>query len=307
MSEGAMQTDVLSTKRFDVYRAVTDRIVEAIEAGAGEFVMPWHRAGPGLGRPTNAATRMKYQGVNVVALWAEAAALGYGSGWWATFEQWKGLGVRVRRGEHGATIVFYKRFEQNREEAEDEERGPRLLARAFRVFNSDQVDGWQPPEATPSNLAETLEQVEAFVRLTGAKVRHGGSAAFYQLKEDMIHMPDRGVFAGSPTSTPTETYYSTLLHELTHWTGAKHRLDRQFGERFGDEAYAVEELVAELGAAFLCADLEIANEPRLDHAQYLSHWLRVLAADRRAIFTAAKRAGEAAAYLSSFVDGAPPT
>jgi len=297
-----MQADVHSTKRFDVYRAVTDRIVEAIEAGAGEFVMPWHRAGPALGRPTNAATRMKYQGVNVVALWAEAAARGYGSGYWATYEQWSGLGAQVLRGERGSTIVFYKRLESKDEAQEDEERGPRLLARAFRVFNLDQVDRWQPPEALPTNLTETLEQAETFVRLTGAEIRYGGNAACYRHQEDVILLPERGAFVGSPACSPTEAYYSTLLHELTHWSGAKHRLDREFGKRFGDEAYAVEELVAELGAAFLCADLEIANEPRLDHAQYLAGWLKVLRGDRRAIFTAAKRAGEAAAYLGSFVD-----
>jgi antirestriction protein ArdC len=297
-----MQSAVLSPERFDVYRTITDKLVSAIEAGAGEFVMPWHRLGPGIGRPANAVSRMKYQGVNVVALWAEAMVRGYGSGWWATYEQWKKLGAQVRKGEHGTTVVFYKPRDQIENEDKEAGAGPRLFARAFRVFNSGQVDGWQPPEPLPANLAETLEQVEVFVASTAAKIRDGGDMACYRRKEDLIEVPDKSRFVGTATCTPTEAYYSTLLHELTHWSGASHRLNRQFGERFGDGAYAMEELVAELGAAFLCADLEITNEPRPDHAAYVANWLEVLKQDRRAIFTAAQKAKDAAAYLGGFVD-----
>lgn len=294
-----MATTDHSHTRFDVYRTVTDKIIEAIEAGAGEFVMPWHRAGPSLGRPTNAVSRAPYQGVNVIALWAEGVLRGYGSGWWATYEQWKTLGAQVQRGEHGATIVFYKRLEEPAEE-EDED-GPRLVARAFRVFNAEQTAGWRTPTPVVSDPAEVIEQAEAFVASTKAVVRFGGNFACYRPAEDLIAMPERGRFVGSSTSTPTESFYATLFHELVHWSGAKHRLDRQFGKRFGDRAYVAEELVAELGAAFLCADHGVANEPRRDHAAYLSQWLALMANDKRAIFTAAQQARQAVAYLDSLV------
>lgn len=293
-----MESTAPSNAKFDVYRTVTDKIIEAIDAGAGEFVMPWHRAGPSLGRPANAVSRAPYQGVNVVALWAEALLRGYGSGWWATYEQWKALGARVRKGEHGTTLVFYKRLgNPDGEEAE----GPRLVARAFRVFNAEQTVGWEPPAPLVATPTEVIEQAEAFVASTKAAVRYGGDVAFYRPAEDVITVPERDWFVGSATSTPTEAFYATLFHELVHWSGAKHRLDRQFGKRFGDQAYAAEELVAELGAAFLCADHAVSNEPRADHAAYLSQWLELMADDKRAIFTAAQQARQAVTYLDSIV------
>ena len=166
-----------------------------------------------------------------------------------------------------------------------------------------QVEDFKLPEPqVPANPAEVLTQVEAYVTATGARVAFCGEGAFYRLLTDTIHMPDRARFVGSATSSATECLYATLLHELTHWTGIKTRCDREFGKRFGDDAYAMEELVAELGAAFLCADLGIANTPRPDHAAYISHWLTVLKADKKAIFTAASKAAQAVDYL----DGLQP-
>jgi antirestriction protein ArdC len=173
-----------------------------------------------------------------------------------------------------------------------------MFARASRVFNADQVDGWRQSRPAPTALAEILPEVEATIEATGAAIVEAGDRAFYDRRADRIHVPDRHRFAGTATSTPTESFYATLLHELTHWSGAKERLDREFGERFGDDAYAFEELVAELGSAFLCADLRIANDPRPDHAAYVSHWLEVLKRDRRAIFTAARLASQAADYIT---------
>ena len=296
-----MSETVPSKPKFDVYRTITDKIVQAIEAGAGEFVMPWHTRGGVIARPTNAATSMRYQGVNVVALWAEAMVSGYTSGTWGTFRQWQKLGAQVRKGARGTTIVFYKKVEPG-EVPEDEEgpKGARLIARASWVFAAEQVDGWEPPAVTPAEPAAVLEGIETFVAATRAVIRHGGDVACYRPREDIIRMPDRARFVGSPTSSPTHAYYSTLLHELTHWTGARHRLDRTFGERFKDQAYAFEELVAELGAAFLCGDLGVANEPRPDHAAYVASWLFVLEQDRRAVFAAARFASAAAAYLTDF-------
>lgn len=293
-----MQSSVPSTDRFDLYRTVTDKIVAAIEAGAGEFVMPWH-AGAATGRPLNALTGHGYRGVNVIALWAAAVTAGYGTGWWASYRQWARLGAQVRHGERGTVIVFYNRLNTAPTDETDDSDQYRLVARASRVFNLDQVHGWEPPENRRPSMVESLAEVETFVAATGAVVVLGGSCACYRLARDWIELPARERFHGSPTSSASEAYYSTLLHELTHWSGAPHRLDRSFGGRFGDHDYAMEELVAELGAAFLCADLGIANEPRPDHAAYVAAWLRVLNDDRRAVFTAAARANDAVAYLQA--------
>ena len=138
-----------------------------------------------------------------------------------------------------------------------------------------------------------LDHVDAFIAATGAEFREGGQRAFYRHRGssgdgDYIQMPPRALFTGTETSTPTESYESTRLHELTHWSGAAHRLNRTFGEKYGDKAYAFEELVAELSSAFLCAELEVTNDPRIDHAQYIASWLDCLKDDDRAIFSAAR-------------------
>ncbi len=292
-----MQSRVPSGGRQDVYGAITDKIVAAIEAGAGNFVMPWHRISAEVGRPANAQSRTRYQGINVLALWAAGMTLGYGSGWWATYRQWDELGAQVRRGEHGTTIVFYKSITEL--DGEEQEVRERLIARAFRVFNAEQVDGWELPTREEAPVEKSVV-VESFIVSTRAEIRHGGDHACYRRDRDRIEVPHPHQFKVVGGRSSTEAYYATVLHELTHWTGATNRLDREFGKRFGDDAYAVEELVAELGAAFLCADLAISNEPRPDHAAYLASWLRVLKADRRAIFTAAQKAKEAATYLAAF-------
>jgi antirestriction protein ArdC len=290
-----VNTAVPSNPRTDIYRTITDKIVGAIKAGAGNFVMPWHRIGPARGRPTNASTGNRYRGVNVLALWAEATVAGYDSGHWATYRQWQELGTNVRKGEHGTMILFYREIgpgEQGDQSDDGEDRGRRFVARA-----SHQVDGWEAGGSPTASPVNQISRVEQFVHVTDADIRHGGQSACYRPKGDYIELPRPERFVGSPTSSPTEAYYATLLHELTHWTGASHRLARTFGDQFGDDAYAQEELVAELGAAFLCADLGIANEPRADHAAYVSHWLRILARHPRAIFTASREATRATHYL----------
>ncbi len=286
-------------QRNDVYEAITDRVIAAIEEGAGEWQMPWHRSG--VSRPVNALTKKPYRGVNVVALWASAEAYRYGSGFWATYRQWRELEAQVRKGERASLIVFWKELER---EVEDDKTGERqrkktLFARASWVFNADQVDGWAPPAAPERNLVQALDRAEAFTAATRADIRHGGDRAYYRRSSDHVQIPDRERFTGSATSTPTETYYATLLHELTHWSGHESRLDRDLSSRFGNEAYAMEELVAELGAAFLCADLSITNTPRPDHAAYIGNWLEVLKRDKRAIFSAARKAADATDYLAS--------
>jgi antirestriction protein ArdC len=230
--------------RSDVYKSVTNRIIETIEQGAKDWHMPWHRSG--VGRPVNALTKKSYRGVNVVALWAAADVHHLSSGSWATYKQWHELEAQVRKGERASLIVFWKELEGEVENKEMGKREPKktLFARASSVFNADQVDGWTPPAAPERNLVQALDQAEAFTAATGADVRHGGERAYYRRTTDYVQMPERERFTGSETSTPTETYYATLLHELTHWTGHESRLDRELSSRFGTEAYAVEELVA---------------------------------------------------------------
>lgn len=297
-----MQKTSKPLTRRDLHADITESILTAIEAGPGSFELPWHRSGPAFQRPRNAVTQQGYNGVNIVALWASAGRFGFTSPLWATYRQWQSIGAQVRKGERAAPVVFYKRTEvetTNRDsDAPTEER---LFARAFRVFNADQVEGFEEAEETPCAPDQTQrhETAEAFVSSSGADIRHGGERAFYSPGGDFIRMPPRERFTGSATSTPTESYYATLLHELTHWTGHANRCARDFSGRFGDDAYAMEELVADLGAAFLCSDLGITSTPRPDHASYLASWLKVLKDDNRAIFTAAAKASEATGFLES--------
>ncbi len=300
-----MASAVLSQTKFNVYDAVTQKIVAAIEEGVGTYKTPWHSGATAIMLPTNAATLAEYRGINVLALWAEAADRGYPTGLWASYKQWQSLGAQVRKGERGATIVFYKRAEVTATEPEDEQVSSalRFYSNASWVFNVAQVDGWTPPPTDARHEVECVREAEAFVEAVGAKVAHGLPMACYRRKLDLIEMPLREWFEGSGTSSPTEAYYATLLHELTHWAGAEHRLNRSFGKRYGDEAYAMEELVAELGAAFMCAAFGIASEPRPDHASYVASWLKVLNRDNRAIFKAASMAQEAFEHLSYLATG----
>ena len=289
-----------STERFDVHQAITNQIIAAIDAGCGKVQMPWHRSGANIMRPVNVASGNAYRGVNT------ADAFGYDHGLWGTYRQWQDRGAQVRKGEKSSLIVFYREFDSDDagEQSGDDDRRRRCMARASRVFNIAQVDGYViDVPTTDDNCVDPIARAEAFVSSTGAKISEGGDRAFYHPGDDSITMPDRFRFIDTRSGTATEGWYATLLHELTHWSGAAKRLDRQFGERFGDDAYAMEELVAELGAAFLCGDLGISAEPRADHAAYIDSWLRILKGDRKAIFTAASAASRAAEFLSSFGKG----
>ena len=296
----------MKTERFDIHQHITDQIVSAIEQGAGEFRLPWHRTGGNIMRPVNIASKNAYRGVNILTLWATADAKGYESGMWGTYKQWGESGAQVKKGEKAAYVVFYKEITVAPDAEDNDESETRLFARATPVFAAEQVDGYAAPvEKPPATVIEPIEAAETFVAATGAQVAHGGSRAFYRPSTDSIQLPPREAFIGTATSSAAESYYATLLHELTHWTSAEARCNRQLGNRFGDEAYAVEELVAELGAAFLCADIGITDTPRADHAQYLDNWLRVLKSDKKAIFTAASKAQRAANYLTSLVGERP--
>jgi antirestriction protein ArdC len=316
--------------RLDVHQAITDKIVREIESGAGDFKMPWHRPGLSFTIPKNASTGNHYRGSNILSLWIDADEKKFEHQLWATYKQFAELGAQVRKGEKGSLIVKYGEWVPKNAEAafgetnngtqnDDEDAGKRLYAKPAFVFNIDQVDAPDelrakllPPAAPKKDLTERLADVDAFIAAIGIEIREGGQRAYYRHRDskgegDFIQMPPRELFTGTATSTPTEAYYSTLLHEEIHGSGAEHRLNRKFGERFGDKAYAFEELVAELGAAFLCAHLEVTNTPRIDHAQYIGGWIGALKDDSKAIFTAASMATRAVDYLCGQQPALPPT
>jgi antirestriction protein ArdC len=285
--------------RTGVYRKITDRIVSELERGVRPWMKPWD-AGNGEGRIMRPlrANGIPYQGINVLMLWSEAIERGYASPIWMTFRQALELKANVRKGEHGSLVVYadkITRTETDRETGEDTEREIPFM-KGYTVFNSEQIEGlpahFYPKPAPRTEIVQRIERVESFFTATGANIVHGGSRACYVPSTDNAHMPCIDFFRDS------ESYYSTLGHECCHWTRHKSRLDRDFGrKRFGDEGYAMEELVVELGSAFLCADLELTPEVREDHAAYIASWIKVLRDDKRAIFTAASHAQRAADFL----------
>lgn len=281
----------------DIYARITDDIVRAIEAGVKNYEMPWHeRAGAGL--PRNASTGNFYRGINTVALWASGQLRGYALPYWATFLQWQKLGARIRRGEKASVVVFYKREGVPSEDKDAEDvKEPRSILRGSFVFNAEQVEGWSYPVRTEEDRTEKLQEADSFIESLGAEIHYGSDGAFYNKTFDRIHMPDRRDFIDRGARTATEGFYSVLLHEHVHWTGHATRLDRILSGRFGDSAYAMEELVAELGAAFLCGELGISVHPRQDHAAYVRSWLIVLRQQKSAIFTAASTATAACRFL----------
>ncbi|MCY2965529.1 MAG: zincin-like metallopeptidase domain-containing protein [Planctomycetota bacterium] len=287
----------MNTEREDIYTRVTNQIVTAIEAGAPKFRMPWHITDAERFCPINAVSKRPYRGINVLLLWAQAEAKAFPTGNWATFAQWKHLGASVRKGERATTVVLWKPIDSSGKRTADDESAetPRrdrgLLALGFSVFNAAQVDGYERPNRETLSEGERIQAAERVLFSQGAEIQHGGSAAFYDVNADRIHLPRFDSFR-DPIA-----YYATLSHELTHFSGASHRLDRNLTGRFGSSAYAAEELVAELGSAFLCARLGLSTEPRPDHGGYISNWLTLLRNDRKAIFTAASKAQQAADWL----------
>lgn len=275
----------------NAYQKITDAILAAMENG-GAWQRPW------VGRlemPSNGVTGRRYRGSNVIALWVTSQLAGYSESRWATLKQWSAAGKRVKRGEHGTPIIFFKMLDRASSDSDDLDRIP--LARISYAFNVEQTEGYEPPQDVPVRVAH-IDEADVLISATGATIKHGGIQACYRPLDDIIMMPTLASFVGTATSTPTEAYYGVLLHELTHWTGP--RLQRTFGKHFGDETYAAEELVAELGSAFLCAELGIAAEPRADHAAYLASWIKMLRADPKAFPMAASKAAQAVDFLLAF-------
>lgn len=288
----------MTSARADVYARVTSEIAAQLEVGTRPWLQPWqaaHAAGP-VSRPLR-FNAMPYRGINVVLLWLAAMRQSFTCPLWMTYRQAAELGGQVRRGEKGSLVVYASSFTR-RETGDD---GETLeyevpFLKSYPVFNAGQIDGLPAryyEEATSATHAtDRIERAERFFAHTGADIRHGGGTAYYSPAADFVQMPNFESFRDA------ESYYATLAHELTHWTRHPSRLAREFGrQRWGDEGYSMEELVAEMGAAFLCADLGITPEVREDHAAYIASWLIVLKNDKRAVFAAAAHAQRAADYV----------
>lgn len=283
--------------KTDLYQQITDSIISIIEAGRTGDGITWAQDAAG-GMPVNFKTNAAYRGINTLILWSAARANGYSSNAWLTYKQAAELGGQVRKGEKAELCVFFKMLEIEDKEAETTEDGKKEIPMAspFWVFNLDQIDGIEKPQAnTLRNDWEQVEAAEAILKASGAKINEQGQKAFYRPSTDEITMPERARFASA------KDFYSVALHELTHWTGAKHRLNRDFSGRFGSEAYAFEELIAELGSAFLNSEIGFLASQIPNHASYIDSWLKVLKGDKRAIFTAASQASKAHSFIMNLV------
>jgi antirestriction protein ArdC len=284
-----------------LYQQITDKIIRQIEAGTIPWVQPWAEDQT-LSIPRNATTSRAYSGVNILLLWDALFERNFSVNRWLTFKQALQFGGNVRKGERGTTVVYTDTFTPKTDGtsagSEGVETGRRVpFLKRFTVFNVAQCDGLpfdytvQPKQVSQ---AQPLPAAEALIVASGAQFQRGGEQAYYHTGSDSIHVPSQTSFF-EPIN-----FYRTALHELTHWTGAKHRLNRDFTGRFGSTAYAREELVAEMGSAFLCASLGIV--PTVRHADYIGNWLEVLKNDSRAIVSAASHASKASDFLLAFTE-----
>ena len=286
------------TLRWDLHQHVTDTIVRQLEAGN----IPWHdqwKKSATFALPVNYTTGRKYRGINIVLLWASVDEQQFTSCEWASFKQWHEKDQFVRKGEKGTKIVYYDLLEKEKDG--EVEKIPFLKSSV--VFNRCQLEGYKQEQAEANDelkpVFETIRPVEEFVANTKAIIEHNPDKACYVPSEDLIRMPHPENFLAHERFTQAEAYYSTLTHELVHWTGHNKRLNREKGKKFGDSTYAREELIAELGAAFLCAELQLPTAEKGNHAAYIASWLKALKDDKNLIVPAASQASKAVDYLQS--------
>lgn len=277
--------------KTDVFGKITERIVSILEAGQASGSITWSGQGEAGRIPYNLSTGKQYRGANVLSLWGSALEAGYASRAWLTFKQALDMGGHVRKGEKGTLGIYFDSYERDAPGDGDGEPGKRRIAfaKAFTVFNLDQVEGVDRPDPRPLER-DPIKAAEDLMIASGARISEIGTRAYYDPGGDFIRLPDRYRFETK------ENFYVVALHELTHWTGHESRLARDLRNRFGTEAYAMEELVAELGSAFLCAETGVAGKLE-HHANYAKSWLKVLKSDKRAVVTASAAAERAARFL----------
>lgn len=292
--------ETLTVPRLDVHDLVTSTIITQLEKG----VIPWQKPfkdktfSP-FNIPVNFTTGNRYRGINIILLWCSAIKNNFQTDEWASFKQWKTKNERIRKGEKGNLVVYYDTFEK---EIDGEIKKIPFLKSSY-VFNRCQLEDYQPPKPVEFfnnfEFTQKIETIEEFIANTEAEIEFHDGSAYYIPSEDKIMMPKIENFKATAICTATEGFYSTMTHELTHWSGAENRLNRLRKDKFGDKSYANEELVAEFGAAFLCAGFGLATVEKGDHAGYIDNWLKVLRDDNRAIFRAASEASKAVDYLHS--------
>ena len=272
--------------KTDIYETVTNRIIENLEKGCIPWIKPWHTENT---LDKNIKTGNEYNGINRVIL----GMSGYQSNIWGSFKQWKDLGANVKLHEKGTAIVFYKPVSGVKVTSEGDEIIYNSVFTTSYIFNAEQVEGIEikPRDIEDKPFLNNVD-IDNMVSNTGASIRHSGNSAYYRPSEDYINMPIKSDFKDEAG------YYATLLHELTHWSGAKHRLDRTKGKRFGDTAYAFEELIAELGSAFLCEKYAVKGDIR--HEGYIQSWLQALKNDNKMIFKASAYAQKSTDYIVNF-------
>ena len=274
-----------------IRQTITDKIISIMEQGTTTTGPRWTGSN-GQGLPRNALTGQAYRGVNVLLLWAEAAEKQYGSNLWLTYRQALALGGQVRKSEKSVMCVYFQKVEKEVQDEQDEKNSYAMI-KPFFLFNVAQIDGLPNDMTTPATAIDfdPIQDAEDFLAMTQATIRHGFDSAFYAPHRDEICLPNRERF------TSEANFYATAFHEVSHWTGHESRLNRAFGKRFGDDSYAVEELVAELSAAFAMGHLGLVDGTIELHADYLQSWLKCLKSDKQAIFTAAAQAGRAFDFL----------
>lgn len=288
-------------KKTDIYTRVTNKIIADLEKGVRTWLMPWsaEHLSERITRPLR-HNGQAYRGLNILLLWSAAVAEGYSTNIWMTFKQAKELGAHIRKGSKGELVVYANTITKTEELDDGKEVDVTIpYMKGYTVFNVEQIEGlpehyYSKPEPLNPDIQRD-DRLEKFFAATNADIRHSGNQAYYAQQNDYVQMPPLECFRDM------ESYYAILAHEMTHWTKHPDRLDRDFGrKRWGDEGYAREELVAELGSAFLCAELGITPEVREDHAGYLQSWLKVLKNDKRAIFSAAAHAQRAVDHLKGY-------
>jgi antirestriction protein ArdC len=275
-------------KKIDMYQIVTDKIIAALDNGVKPWVCPWQKNTLGGGFPINYETKKNYSGVNVLLLWAAALEAGYSSNQFLTYKQANNLGGQVRKGEKGTSLIFYTNWEKENDKGEKD---IIPMLKSFTVFNVEQIDGLCIEDAlieTEQAPMLSIENIEQFMINTGASIKEQGDRAFYSLAADAVTLPRKALFSD------IESFYATAFHELTHWTRHPTRLNREKNYNVIEEV-AFEELIAELGSAFLMAEFNLFGD--VQHDSYIASWLSALRNDKKWIFKASSAASKAHQFL----------
>lgn len=286
------------TMKKDRYQMITDIVIEQMENLGSDWMKSW--ATNAMSGHHNVISKKAYQGTNTFLTAISSFKNGFQSNQWGTYKQWQSKGYSVKKGSKGTEIIFFDKIKIEDKETEQERFVP--ILKGFSIFNADQIQDYWSGSAIPEKPTFKHEQTEQLIANSQAIIKHGGNRAFYTSDADFIQMPHKTDFKDVDGANAMQNYYSTLLHELTHWTGHTSRLDRKLANKFGSNAYAFEELVAEVGSVFLTAMLGIEKKPQPNHAKYLNGWLEVLKQDKRAMVKAFGLAQKASDYILAYQD-----